>query len=175
MGAVAPGRGRVAGAVRSELGRQAGWGGGGGDGRHRGRVGLCRDALAPVRGWQPLWRADRRGDHREGWRRARIFRRAFSRQQRRSPRGSGRHRASGPRAGLSLLPSPPLPLPGTLTSPRPLCLVLAVLLAPRGWGSRRCSCRPGVCRSIESTSRSFRESVLNCSLPARLPLPLSLG
>lgn len=172
---MALGRGRAAGAVRSELGRQAGWGGGGGgDGRHRGRVGLCRDALAPVRGWQPLWRADRREDHREGWRRARIFRRAFFRQQHRSPRGS-RHRASGPRAGLSLLLPPPLPLPGTLTSPRPLCLVLAVLLAPRGWGSRRCSCRPGVCRSIESTSRSFRESVLNCSLPARLPLPLSLG
>lgn len=102
---MAPGRGRAAGAVRSELGRQAGWGGG--DGRHRSRVGLCRDALAPVRGWQPLWRADRRGDRREGWRRARIFRRAFSRQQHRSQRGSGRHWASGPRAGLSLLPLPP--------------------------------------------------------------------
>lgn len=141
MGAVAPGRGRAACAVRSELGRQAGWGGGGGDGRHRGQVGLCRDALAPVRGWQPLWRADRRGDLREGWRRARIFRRAFSR----SPRRSGRHRASGPRAGLSLLPPTlPLPLPGTLTSLRPLCLVLAVLLAPRWWGSRHCGAGSGL-------------------------------
>lgn len=84
---------------------------------------LRPDAVAPVRGWQPLWCTDRRGDRRKGWRHAWIFLRAFSErpygQPRRSPRGSVLHRASGPRAAL-FLPSTPLLLPGTPASPRPL-------------------------------------------------------
>lgn len=58
------------------------------------------------------------------------------------PGGTGRR---GRALAFPCSPShPPLPLPGTLTSPRPLCLVLAVLLAPRRWGSRHCGAGSGL-------------------------------